>query len=1301
MKKKTIGLLSLFILCMLCFLSACIPQNSPPLDNEEEHEHQMGEWENFRLPTCDEEGEKRSTCEECDFYLSESIPKKEHEMGLWFTAKEPTCSEEGEKRVECKYCDYYENGPLPVLNHEFADWVNLGGANCTEMGKCRRECKNCDAFEEQERLYHAFGDWNVIEEPSCTEYGIACRECTLCDASEEQELKMLPHTFGNFESVKEPTCQEKGLKTRTCEDCGVQENKMIDTVPHHFGEWVIEVIADCAKQGLKRRQCIWCEFFENESIPKTEHKVNTITKEPTETEYGYQKVGCENCNTYNSVEYFPATKTTLGLTFETLYNDTYGEIVYVTGRGTSTDKDIVVPVVYEGKLVFGVSMYAFENEDITSIVLPDTVRNINECAFLGCASLSSVTLGEGVSILPGAFFGIQDEAFVEYNGVRYLGAGENPYYYCVELIDDRKTSVTIHERTNYICGGAFANSDLVSVTIPDSVKEIGIRAFASCLYLKNADLGEGVEKICEMAFDNCRVMSDVTFSPEIQTILPNAFSACKKLKAVHYPASLSQFEKIEWWHADDESIYTVYCTNGEVIPNHPGEHEHIYTKNAISFDGVTMRSLCDLCEEEKISNVPACEHHLENTIRDDCDDLLCYVCDKCKVLFSIKDVMTVKITDIDENKIAMLVTSKVSGVVCEMMPYTLSEYTIIDESALYDSGKLPEEQCQMIGTMTLGENITVLKDISFAHIKKLVISSSVKQMQEHCIDDLYFLDEIYFEGDLPQIFPNSLYVRHVIDYNRLYEPCAYYNKGALGFEEYGYKLGAFTLYQVGEEIDELPSYTINELSTLNAQRAVEIALELFERGKDNRPFLQFIPFTSIYAYKQIKDFTLELTKDCTDDLCRARVIYDWLVENIEYDDKAMYYTPDCVFTTKKAVCAGYAMLYHDMLCAVKIPSLYVTGASVFGSTITANELMYYPCNYPGEKYGIGHGWNLVYIDGDAVMVDATWGDFDLSPEEIANSGRVTLAIQGISVLPKNVDPRSCDEVLYYEDGEIFYMEDGMISVFDGKDYIVNYAAQFNYELRIPSDGRVFDEREIGIKNGYHDIFADYVEFNPYYSNYYASDFLAYAYITVYKYLAFEQYYYGEDFVIEHSDQFFTKDGLLYSILNESEVEVIGMIQQGGAITIPETANGYRVTKIAQNAFSYTSITAVSLPNSIKEIASQAFFGCQLLERVVLPDSLEILGVGVFASCLSLREVYLPNSLKTVGLFDNHQLFIIDETFYDIDPEQLKVYYAGTEEDFDKIHFTDPYTNPEELGFDSAQYEHFKSYVVFEYVENVE
>ena len=89
---------------------------------------------------------------------------------------------------------------------------------------------------------------------------------------------------------------------------------------------------------------------------------------------------------------------------------------------------------------------------IVSIAIPDGVTCIESSAFYNCAKLSSVKLPDGLTVIEGfAFFG------------------------CVSL-----TSIDFNAKLTTIKQGAFWNSGLTKVNVPDNVTTVEARAFASC-----------------------------------------------------------------------------------------------------------------------------------------------------------------------------------------------------------------------------------------------------------------------------------------------------------------------------------------------------------------------------------------------------------------------------------------------------------------------------------------------------------------------------------------------------------------------------------------------------------------------------------------------------------------------------------------------------------------------------------------------------------------------------------------------------------------------------------------------------
>ena len=90
-----------------------------------------------------------------------------------------------------------------------------------------------------------------------------------------------------------------------------------------------------------------------------------------------------------------------------------------------------------------------------------------------------------------------------------------------------------------------------------------------------------------------------------------------------------------------------------------------------------------------------------------------------------------------------------------------------------------------------------------------------------------------------------------------------------------------------------------------------------------------------------------------------------------------------------------------------------------------------------------------------------------------------------------------------------------------------------------------------------------------------------------------------------------------------------------AIVIPEevTYDGtsYRVTAIGGYAFcDCSSLSKVTIPNSVTTIGASAFSGCSSLKEVTVPNSVTTIGASAFSGCSSLTKVTIPNSVTTIG-----------------------------------------------------------------------
>ena len=96
----------------------------------------------------------------------------------------------------------------------------------------------------------------------------------------------------------------------------------------------------------------------------------------------------------------------------------------------------------------------------------------------------------------------------------------------------------------------------------------------------------------------------------------------------------------------------------------------------------------------------------------------------------------------------------------------------------------------------------------------------------------------------------------------------------------------------------------------------------------------------------------------------------------------------------------------------------------------------------------------------------------------------------------------------------------------------------------------------------------------------------------------------------------------------------GYTKPTGTLIIPSTVvhDGvtYNVVAIGNDAFyNCSSITMLTIPNTVTQIGSEAFYQCQGLVWLTLPDSLLLMGSKAFLRCNSLLSVTLPNSLIAV------------------------------------------------------------------------
>lgn len=133
--------------------------------------------------------------------------------------------------------------------------------------------------------------------------------------------------------------------------------------------------------------------------------------------------------TYNFIAAH-ATKVSGGITFTSNGNGT----CYVSGIGTCTDSDLVIPSVSpSGDKVTSIGESAFKDcSSITSVSIPDSVTSIGASAFRNCTSLTSVNIGSWVAAIGNdAFNSCTSLTNIAFNNSTDMWSGVSLGAYCL------------------------------------------------------------------------------------------------------------------------------------------------------------------------------------------------------------------------------------------------------------------------------------------------------------------------------------------------------------------------------------------------------------------------------------------------------------------------------------------------------------------------------------------------------------------------------------------------------------------------------------------------------------------------------------------------------------------------------------------------------------------------------------------------------------------------------------------------------------------------------------------------------
>ena len=117
---------------------------------------------------------------------------------------------------------------------------------------------------------------------------------------------------------------------------------------------------------------------------------------------------------------------------------------------------------------------------------------------------------------------------------KYKGADEEVY---IPSVIGKATVTKINDE-------AFKGKESIRVIhIPDSIKSIGVWAFADCNNLEEINIPFGVVKIDWGVFSGCKSLTKIVLPDGIKEIGNSAFEMCANLSEIHLPASVTEIAR--------------------------------------------------------------------------------------------------------------------------------------------------------------------------------------------------------------------------------------------------------------------------------------------------------------------------------------------------------------------------------------------------------------------------------------------------------------------------------------------------------------------------------------------------------------------------------------------------------------------------------------------------------------------------------------------------------------------------------------------------------------------------------------